>query len=92
MGRRQCKSTFNNLKNNMVPPEPCSPTTGRPDHPNPEEIEENNLKNNFIKMIGTLKEMEENTNKKTARNKQISSRMSRKDNQTAKGNSSRLGN
>ena len=39
----------------MVPPEPSGPTTGRPEHPNPEEAEENNLKKNFMKMKETLK-------------------------------------
>ena len=40
----------------MATPEPSGPTTGRPEHPNPEEAEESDLKNNFIKMIETLKE------------------------------------
>ena len=56
----------------MVTPEPSGYTTGRPDHPNPEETEENVLKYNFMKLIeilkdemkNSLKEMEEKTNKK----------------------------
>lgn len=40
----------------MVPPEPSGGTTGRPEHPNPEEAEENELYNDFTKMIETLKE------------------------------------
>lgn len=48
------------------------PTTGRPEHPNPEEAEENDLTYEFMKMIETLKderknslkEMEENANNK----------------------------
>ena len=45
----------------MAPPEPSGPTTGRPEHPNPEEAEENNLKYNFMKMIETLKEEMKNS-------------------------------
>ena len=56
----------------MVAPEPSGHPTARPDHPNPDEAEENYLKYNFMKMIETfkeekknsLKEMEEKTNKK----------------------------
>lgn len=44
MGRQQCKNTFNNLKSNMEAPEPNSPTTRRPEHPNPEESENRTLK------------------------------------------------
>ena len=49
-----------------------SPTTGRPGHSNSEEAERKDLQQNFMKMIGTLKEemnnslkeMEEKINKK----------------------------
>lgn len=56
----------------MPPPEPRGPTTARPEPPNAEEAEENNLKNNFMKTIEALKEemknflkeIEEKRNKK----------------------------
>ena len=62
----------------MAMPEPSGPTTGRPEHPNPEEAEENDLKYNFMKMIATLKgEMKnslkemEKKDKKIGRNQYI---------------------
>lgn len=72
MGRQQYKNTFNSIKSNMAPTESSSSTTERPEHPNSDEAEENNLKNNFMKMIEalkeemkiSLKEIEESTNKK----------------------------
>ena len=41
----------------MVTQEP-SDTTGRLDHPNPEEVEENDFKHNFMKMLETFRENE----------------------------------
>ncbi|MGE9715022.1 RBD-like domain-containing protein, partial [Escherichia coli] len=72
MGRRQYKNTFNNRKINMIPPESRDYTPARHEHPNTDDGEENNLKNNFMKMIETLREeikksfreMEEKTNQK----------------------------
>ena len=57
----------------MVPLEPSGKTTGRLDHPKPEDIEENNFKQYLMKMMETLnekvknslREMEEKTNKQT---------------------------
>ena len=54
MGRHQWKNSSNNLKSSMVTPEPIGHTTGRLDHPNPEEAEGNDFKHNFMKMIETL--------------------------------------
>ena len=59
-------------KSNMVIPEPSWHTTRWLDQPNPEEVEDNDTKINFMKMMETfkeevknsLKEMEEKTNKK----------------------------
>ena len=48
MGRRQCKNTFNT--------ETSGSKSARPEHPNTNEAEENDLKNNFMKMIEALKE------------------------------------
>ena len=45
----------------MVPPEPSRHTTGRLDHPNPEGIEENDFKHNFMKMMETFKEEVKNS-------------------------------
>ncbi|CAO2638382.1 LINE-1 retrotransposable element ORF1 protein [Lemmus lemmus] len=72
MGRRQCKNSSNILKSNMATPESSGHTTRRLDHPNPEEVEGNNSKCNFMKIMETfkeevrnsLKEMEDKTNKK----------------------------
>ena len=55
----------------MVTPEPSGHSTGRLDHPNPEETEGNNFKCNFMRMMDTfieeiknsLKDREERTNK-----------------------------
>ena len=40
----------------MVTPESSGHTTGRLDHPNPEEAEENDFKCNFMRMMETFKE------------------------------------
>ncbi|KAL6094221.1 hypothetical protein STEG23_010068 [Scotinomys teguina] len=71
MGRRQCKSKYNNMKN-KTSPESSPPPTPRPDHCNVEKAEENDLKNSLMKMIqealegkmkDAIKEIEEKTNK-----------------------------
>ncbi|KAL6084853.1 hypothetical protein STEG23_022049 [Scotinomys teguina] len=71
MGRRQCKSTYNNIKN-KTSPESSPPPTSRPEHCNVDKAEENDLKNNLMKMIeealegkmkNAVKEIEEKTNK-----------------------------
>ncbi|ERE82006.1 GTPase IMAP family member 3-like protein [Cricetulus griseus] len=59
-------------KTNMTPPEPRDSTPSRHEHPNTEEAEESNLKNNFMEMIENLREeirksfreMEEKTTQK----------------------------
>ncbi|KAL6039625.1 hypothetical protein STEG23_034530 [Scotinomys teguina] len=72
MGRRQCKSKYNNMKN-KTSPESSPPPTTRPEHCNVDKAEENDLKNSLMKMIeealegkmkDTIKEIEEKTNKK----------------------------
>ncbi|KAL6088664.1 hypothetical protein STEG23_010198 [Scotinomys teguina] len=50
MGRRQCKSTYNNMKN-KTSPESSPPPTPRPEHCNVDKAEENDLKNSLMKMI-----------------------------------------
>ncbi|KAL6091036.1 hypothetical protein STEG23_009102 [Scotinomys teguina] len=50
MGRHQCKSTYNNIKNKTSPESSPSPTT-RPEHCNVDKAEENDLKNTIMKMI-----------------------------------------
>ncbi|MGE9804195.1 hypothetical protein ACQP3L_26655 [Escherichia coli] len=73
MGRQQYENTSNNRKINMTPPEPRDSTTpARHEHPNTEETNESNLKNNFMQMIENLREeirksfreMEETMNQK----------------------------
>ncbi|ERE82661.1 ferritin light chain 1-like protein [Cricetulus griseus] len=56
MRRGQGKSTSNNRKPNMTPPETRNHTPVRPQHHNADEPEENDLKNIFRKMIEELKE------------------------------------
>ncbi|KAK7831571.1 hypothetical protein U0070_015083 [Myodes glareolus] len=72
MGRRQCKNSSNNLQGNMTSPESRDHETRRIEHPTPEEIEEIDSKQNFMKIIEELKqevkicrkEMEDKYNKK----------------------------
>ncbi|KAL6083245.1 hypothetical protein STEG23_014627 [Scotinomys teguina] len=72
MGRLQRKSTYNSMKNKTSPESSPTPTS-RPEHCNVEKAEENDLKNNLMKMIeealkgkmkNAVKEIEEKTNKK----------------------------
>ena len=72
MGRQQCKNSSNNLKSNTITPQSSEHTTGRFEHPNPEEVEEIDFRHNIMKMVETIKqdvnnsfkEMDEKTNKK----------------------------
>ena len=54
MGRRQCKNAFNNVKDNMASHEPSDSITATTELSNTDEAEENNLKNNFMKVIKVL--------------------------------------
>ena len=71
MDRQQCKNTLNNINSNTAPPEVSGSTTARSQHPNADGAEENDRKNNLMKMIEALKEemknflkeIEEKTNK-----------------------------
>ena len=56
MGRRQCKNSSNNLKGNMTSPESRDHETRRIEHPTPEEIEEIDSKQIFMKIIEELKQ------------------------------------
>ncbi|KAL6086561.1 hypothetical protein STEG23_006875 [Scotinomys teguina] len=76
MGRRQCKSTYNNIKNKTSLESSPLPTP-RPEHRNVDKAEENDLKNSLMMMIAedlkgkiksTIKEIEEKTNKKLEEN------------------------
>lgn len=42
---------YNNIKGNRAPPEHSGYPTARPEQSNRDEAEENDLKNNFVKMI-----------------------------------------
>ena len=57
MGRRQYKNSSNNLKKNMITPEPSEHTTGRLEHPNSEEVE----KIDIMKAIKFLKQQVKNS-------------------------------
>ena len=68
MGRRQGKTSSNNLKNNMKTPDPNDPTIEGFEHLNPEEVGKNvimkaieSLKQD---MNNSLKELDEKYNKK----------------------------
>ena len=56
MDRHQCKNSSNNLKNNMITPESREHTTGWCEHPNPEEVEEIDIKRNIMKVIESHKQ------------------------------------
>ncbi|KAL6034884.1 hypothetical protein STEG23_023731 [Scotinomys teguina] len=77
MGRRQCKSTYKNIKN-KTSPESSPPPTTRPEHCNIDKAEENDLKNSLMKMIeealegkmkNAIKEIEENNKEIEENNK-----------------------
>ncbi|KAL6087825.1 hypothetical protein STEG23_009561, partial [Scotinomys teguina] len=72
MGRHQCKSTYNNIKN-KTSPESTPPPTRRPEHCNVDKAEENDLKNSIMKIIeenlegkmkNAIKEIEEKNKQK----------------------------
>lgn len=52
---------INNLKSNMIIPEHTGPIKRGPEHPDPEEAEENVLKYNFMEIIKTFKEEMKNS-------------------------------
>ena len=64
----------------MVALEPNGHTTGRLDHPDPEEVEENDFKHNFMKMV-KLEEIKKSLQEHKKNKKKQS---------TCEGNSSRL--
>ncbi|KAL6030227.1 hypothetical protein STEG23_035755 [Scotinomys teguina] len=72
MGRRQCKSAYNIIKNKTTP-ESSPPPTPKSDYCNADKAEENDLKKSLMKMLeeafeekmkNVSKEIGENTNKK----------------------------
>lgn len=71
------KNTNNNIQGNMSPPEPIHPNTASPKY---SKAQEDDLKSNFIMMIGItkeetknfLKEIEGKTTKNLEKNQQIS--------------------
>ena len=68
MGRRQSKTSSNNLKNNMKTPDPNDPTTEVFEHSNPDEVEKSAIMKAIESlkqdMNNSLKEMDEKYNKK----------------------------
>ena len=76
---RKGKNTCYTTKSSTTPVKPKDTTTVRPEQPNMNEAEENDLKNDFKRMFETLKEkmrnflneMKEKTNKKFGRHQQI---------------------
>ena len=56
MGRRQCKNSSNNLKDNMSSPESRDSEIRTIVHPTPEELEEIYSKVNYMKIIEDLKQ------------------------------------
>ena len=47
---------LNNLKSNLITPESSEHTSGRLEHPNPEDVQEIDFKRNIMKMIESLKQ------------------------------------
>ena len=68
MGRRQGKTSSNNLKNNMKTPDPKDPTTEGFEHSNPDEVEKSAIMKAIESlkqdMNNSLKELDEKYNKK----------------------------
>ncbi|KAL6033800.1 hypothetical protein STEG23_014582 [Scotinomys teguina] len=87
MGRRQCKSAYNIIKNKTTP-ESSPPPTPKSDYCNADKAEENDLKKSLMKMLeedfeekmkNLSKEIGENTNKKLEEiNKEIEEKKSKK--------------
>ncbi|KAL6084458.1 hypothetical protein STEG23_020162 [Scotinomys teguina] len=87
MGRHQCKSTYNIIRN-KTPPESSPPPTPRPDNCSVDKTEENYLKKSLMKMLeeafeekmkNVSKEIGENTNKQLEEiNKEIDEKKSKK--------------
>lgn len=61
MGRTQDNNIFNKAKHNMMAPETSDRSTAGPEYPNTAKAEENNHKNNFMKMIDSLKDKIKNS-------------------------------
>ncbi|KAL6054958.1 hypothetical protein STEG23_030485, partial [Scotinomys teguina] len=86
MGRRQCKSAYNIIKNKTTP-ESSPPPTPKSDYCNADKAEENDLKKSLMKMLEEVfeekmknvsKEIGENTNKKLEEiNKEIEEKKSK---------------
>ncbi|KAL6084843.1 hypothetical protein STEG23_026638 [Scotinomys teguina] len=87
MGRHQCKSAYNIIKNKTTP-ESSPPPTPKSDYCNVDKAEENDLKKSLMKMLeeafeekmkNVSKEIGENTNKKLEEiNKEIEEKKSKK--------------
>ncbi|KAL6085428.1 hypothetical protein STEG23_031706 [Scotinomys teguina] len=87
MGRRQCKSAYNIIKNKTTPESSPQPTP-KSDYCNADKAEENDLKKSLMKMLeeafeekmkNVSKEIGENTNKKLEEiNKEIEEKKSKK--------------
>lgn len=56
MGRQQGKSTLNNTMSNMALPQTSGSTITGLAHPDTDDAEENNFKNNFRNMIEVFKQ------------------------------------
>ena len=88
----------NNIRSTTAPPETSGSIIARPEHDHTDEAQDNNLMNNFKKMIEGLKEemknplrqMEGKTNKITKYWKKSIQPSKKKGNQTGEENSSRL--
>lgn len=49
ISRGQCEHTFNSIKGSIAAQETSGSTTTKPEHPNSDEAQENDLKNSFMK-------------------------------------------
>lgn len=55
MPKSLCNDTVNNIQGNVAPPELTYPMTARTEYSSAAEVQENDLKGNFMKMIEILK-------------------------------------
>ena len=93
---RQGKNILNTTNNNRTPTKTSGSTTVRLEHPTIDEVEENDLKNNFKRIFEAfkeeikifLKEMEKKTNKNWKKSANPLKK-TKKNNQTGERNSSK---
>ena len=97
MGRRQGKTSSNNLKNNMKISDPNDPTTEGLEHSNPDEVEKSAIMKAIESlkqdMNNSLKELDEKYNKKIEEmSKEMDEKYNKKFEEMSKSMNDTLGN